>query len=209
MCCVPCLSFLVLVAWQGLAPAAQVQLQPILPTGHSSVLTGVSLSGDGKLLATGSVDGTAILWEAAAGKKLRTFSGHSHWVMGVSLSGDGKHLVTASIDGKAILWETATGTKLRVFEGEKFNGINSVHLSGDGKLLALGAGDNTATLWETATGNRLQTFKGHTNFVSSVSLSGDGQLLATECSTKRWFCGRQPPAKSSGSSRATRPESRA
>src|SRR5947209_7050265 len=45
-------------------------------SGHSSYVGVVALSGDGKLLLTGS-DRTATLWEAATGKKLRAFQGHA------------------------------------------------------------------------------------------------------------------------------------
>ena len=52
----------------------------------------VALSGDGKHVLTGSGDKTAILWEAASGKKLQTFQGHTDSVKSVALSGDGKHV---------------------------------------------------------------------------------------------------------------------
>ena len=40
-------------------------------------LSSVALSADGKLVVTGSYDSTAILWDAATGKKLQTFSRHT------------------------------------------------------------------------------------------------------------------------------------
>jgi len=39
--------------------------------GHTGQVFGVALSGDGKLVLTGSQDNTAILWEPASGKKLQ------------------------------------------------------------------------------------------------------------------------------------------
>src|SRR5262245_20406329 len=93
------------------SPAAQARLEPFLPTGHSDTVESVSLSRDGELLVTGSNDKTAILWEAASGRKLQAFRAESP-IFSVALSPDGKHLV-AGCHGMAILWETATGKQLQ------------------------------------------------------------------------------------------------
>ena len=77
----------------------------------------VALSGDGKHVATGSRNGTAILWPTAGGQKPQTFQGYNYKdlpnvtadLLSVALSGDGKHLWTASKDGTARLWDPATG----------------------------------------------------------------------------------------------------
>ena len=68
--------------------------------GHRRSLSGVALSGDGRLLATGSYDETAVLWDTASGKKLKTFPEHADGVTSVALSGDGKRLVTAVYDNR-------------------------------------------------------------------------------------------------------------
>jgi hypothetical protein len=60
----------------ALAPAGDPKVKPILPIGHTRKVTSVALSADGKKVVTGSYDKTAILWEAASGKKLQTFNGH-------------------------------------------------------------------------------------------------------------------------------------
>ena len=43
--------------------------------GHTSAVRGVALSADGRLLASGSYDGTVKLWEAPSGTCLRTLRG--------------------------------------------------------------------------------------------------------------------------------------
>jgi uncharacterized protein (TIGR03067 family) len=157
--------------------APEPKLEVVLPT-ENSMVTGVALSGDGKRVVTGSEDGTAVLWEAATGKNLRTLQGIG--CNSVALSRDGKLVVTGTDDNRAILWEAATGKILQTFKGHTHHFVSGVALSGDGKLVATAASfDRTAILWDGATGKKLQTFKGPARGVSSVALSGDGKLVVT------------------------------
>ena len=71
----------------------------------------MALSSDGKQVLTGSYE-TAILWEAASGKKLQTFRGHTEGVRSVALASDGKHVWTGSTDRTARLWDAASGKEL-------------------------------------------------------------------------------------------------
>jgi WD40 repeat protein len=144
--------------------------------GHSFGILSVSLSGDSKWLATGSVDKTARLWEVATGKEVRVFRGHSA-VKSVSLSRDGNWLITGG-DDIARLWDVATGKEVRVFRGHS-GYVTSVALSSDGKWLVTGSWDKTARLWEVSTGKEVRAFPGHTSFVRCVSMSDDGKLLVT------------------------------
>src|SRR5437763_8360941 len=45
--------------------------------GHTAALTAVAYSPDGKYVATGSLDRTARVWDAATGKELAALVGHT------------------------------------------------------------------------------------------------------------------------------------
>ena len=66
--------------------------------GHSSSISSVVFSLDGKTLASRSADdGTIRLWEVASGQEIKTFKGHSV-VSSVAFSPDGKMLASGGWD---------------------------------------------------------------------------------------------------------------
>ena len=136
------LTILVLVFGNGLALADEPRLELFVQTGHTQWVMGVAISGDGKYVVTGSYDKTAILWEAASGKKLQSFRGHRGFINSVAISADGKFVVSGSDDRTAILWEAASGKKLQALQGHK-DAVRSVAISDDGKLVVTGSADTS------------------------------------------------------------------
>ncbi|UCH96128.1 MAG: AAA family ATPase, partial [Candidatus Aminicenantes bacterium] len=83
---------------------------------HSSTVSSVAFSPDGKTLASGSYDNTICLWDLGSQKETATLTGHSSAVTSVAFSPDGKTLASGSYDHTIRLWnlvspkETATLT---------------------------------------------------------------------------------------------------
>jgi WD40 repeat protein len=122
-----------------------------------NTVNSVAFSPDGKILATGSVDGTVRLWNVAAatGRQIRSLrTADPYGPTWVAFSPHGKTLATDSFSfipathssrGTARLWNVATGQQIG--QPDKVNLVDAVAFSPDGKTLATGSLDGTARLW--------------------------------------------------------------
>ncbi|WP_225896550.1 WD40 domain-containing protein [Amazonocrinis nigriterrae] len=152
-----------------------------------SVLS-IALSPDGKLLATGDIDGQIRLWQVADGKKLLTIKGHKGWVWTVAFSPDGQTLASGGHDTLVKLWDVQTGDCLKTLD--KHTGcVWSVSFSPAGQTLASGSDDTSIRLWDVSLGTCLKILHGHTSWVCSVRFNQDGSILASgsdDCNIRLW-----------------------
>ena len=138
----------------------------------------VAFSPDGRTIASGSVDDTVRLWEAASGEELRVLEGHGDTVESVAFSPDGRTLASGSVDNTVRLWEAASGRLLRALKGHG-SWVTSVAFSPDGRTIASGSYDKTVRLWEAASGRELRALEGHGDWVNNVAFSPDGRTIAS------------------------------
>jgi WD40 repeat protein len=142
--------------------------------GHTDIVWSVAFSPDGKMLASGSWNGTVKLWNLE-GKQLHTLTGHSDKVWSVAFSPDGKTVASASDDKTVKLW-SVEGKLLQTLTGHT-RAVYSVSFSPDGKMIVFASDHKTIKLWNLEE-KQLQTLTEHTRAVYSVSFSPDGKMLA-------------------------------
>lgn len=90
----------------------------------------------GRLLASGSQDQTAILWDAATFRPLRALRGHQAEVRALAFLPGGQRLVTISGDGSLRLWDAATGAEVGRYQGRIR--LNALAVSPDGRAILVG-----------------------------------------------------------------------
>jgi WD40 repeat protein len=179
------------VAGVGSEPAHSVRIwdtrtgATVATLDHQSAVLSVAFAPNGKLVATGSVDGKARVWSLPGGKLLGLPLSHDSGARGddvrmVSFSPDSSRLLTVGGDRFARIFDLD-----HFVEFTKLNHItlvNAARFSHDGRVVATGgaapsSGDAVVRLWNAGTGAQLEAFKtaGQT---TDVAFSQDDSLLA-------------------------------
>ncbi|KDD72359.1 hypothetical protein H632_c3459p0, partial [Helicosporidium sp. ATCC 50920] len=78
--------------------------------GHANHVVDLAWSADGDRLATASLDGTAGLWCASTGARLRSLGEHASFVKGVAFDPVGSYLATQSDDRSVAVWRLEDGS---------------------------------------------------------------------------------------------------
>ena len=146
--------------------------------GHTSLVTSVAISPDGKHIVGGSDEDTIKVWDAYTGRCEQTLQGHQSAVTSIALSPDGKHIVSGSVDNTIKVWDAYTGRCEQTLQGHQ-SFVTSVALSPDGKRIISGSDDNMIKVWDVYTGRCEQTLQGHQSAVTSVALSPDGKRIVS------------------------------
>lgn len=175
-------------------------------SGHTSEVFICAWSPTAPLLASGSGDATARIWNLAERGEARGIVLHhtnntmahgekSKDVTTLDWSGDGSLLATGSYDGQARIW---TSSGQLVYTLDKHKGpIFSLKWNKRGDLLLSGSVDKTAIVWDAATGQVRQQFEFHT--APALDVDWRSNTSFATCSTDKMIhvcnLGESRPAK--------------
>jgi WD40 repeat protein len=157
-----CLPFLVYLALIIVCPlninAESPVIKPrlVIQTGHTDSINSIVFSADSSLLASGSSDSTAKLWQAETGRELATFGGFTKEVPvsveSVAFSPDGRKPASGSNDNTIKVWSVANGKELKTLKGH----TQIVYsLAFDRNAIVSGSADGTLRFWDSESGDEI------------------------------------------------------
>ncbi|MEM7713223.1 MAG: CHAT domain-containing protein [Cyanobacteria bacterium P01_A01_bin.68] len=139
------------------------------------VIQDISISPDGKKIATiGGFDKRVKLWNSS-GKLIRSWQLNDNLVTSIKFSPDGETFAIAG-DKSVTLWNLK-GNLLRKITDHK-DSITALSFNSDGRMIATASNDKTVKLWQHDTGKLLQTLN-HQDNVYTVTFSADNQFVIT------------------------------
>ncbi|KAK9447338.1 WD40-repeat-containing domain protein [Limtongia smithiae] len=155
------------------------------PTGviakHTKWVLCVACSPDGKIVATGAMDGVVRLYDLAASRAVGgAMTGHSKWITSLAFeplhlltAGAAGRLASASKDGTVRIWDLASRTTAQVLSGHTAC-VTQVKWGGLGVIYTCSQ-DRTVKVWD-ARGDvitLIATLKAHAHWVNFAGLSTD------------------------------------
>jgi len=150
--------------------------------GHKGMVTALDFSDDGRLLVSGSIDGTARLWDVSATRPTERSLEYAYdlgEVSQLSFSGDGNQLFAGTTGREARIWRwdfAAGNQNVRSILPADGNMTNCYHASRDGNYFAAGS-TNTVLHYDLKAGKKPTVFKGHFNHVRALAYSFNSKRL--------------------------------
>jgi len=145
--------------------------------GATELINEVTLSPDGRRIASAGRDRTVRIWDANTGANLMTLRGHEQDVYTVSFSPDGRRVVSAGKDRTIRVWDADGGKELMTLRGHE--GPVGAVFSPNGEHIVSGSEDLTLKVWDAQTGKELRTLKGHESPLTCHRVSPDGKRIAS------------------------------
>ncbi|NXX69596.1 DAW1 factor, partial [Spizella passerina] len=134
----------------------------------------LSFNPQSTLLATGSMDTTAKLWDLEKGEEVASLNGHSAEIIALSFNTTGDRIITGSFDHTVAVWDVGTGREQNLLIKMPTNNNAAVN-----SKAAMQCPGLCVQLWDAATGTHIATLAGHSKEVLDVCFDYAGQRIAT------------------------------
>jgi transducin (beta)-like 1 len=142
----------------------------------SKDVTTLDWNADGTLLATGSYDGQARIWDTE-GKLLMSLKKHKGPIFSLKWNKKGDCLLSGSVDKTAIVWDAKTGEMKQQFA---FHSAPTLDVDWRSPTsFATSSMDHSIYVCELGKDKPVKAFKGHTDEVNAIKWDPSGTLLAS------------------------------
>ncbi|KAL6112017.1 rrp9 [Pungitius sinensis] len=161
--------------------------------GHTAHILCMSISSDGKYLATGDVNKLIMIWEAETCKHLYTFTGHKGPVSGLSFRRGTHDLYSASHDRSVKVWNVDENAYVETLFGHQdaITGLDSLSRE---LCVTAGGRDRSVRVWKIAEESQL-VFHGHEGSIDCIQLINEEHMItgADDGSVSLWSVNKKRP----------------
>jgi WD40 repeat protein len=147
--------------------------------GHTETIRCVATSSDNELIASGSDDKSARVWDIHTGHEIRLF-GHQDEIYSIVFSPDRELLYCGDKQGVIHCWDVKTATDIRQFVARSEYPLydHSLSISPNGRYLLSVDGYGPIRVWDTSNGSLIRNLeKVHEkdHYYGWLAISADGQ----------------------------------
>ena len=144
--------------------------------GKQKDVTTLDWNADGTMLATGSYDGHARIWDTN-GKLVMTLKQHKGPIFSLKWNKTGDSLLSGSVDKTAIVWDVKTGKMKQQFAFHSAPTLDVDWRTADS--FATSSMDHSIYVCKLGDDKPVKAFKGHTDEVNAIKWDPSGTLLAS------------------------------
>lgn len=125
--------------WEALTGSDLVRIS------HDGNVSPLTLSSNGRYIASGSYNGSAAIWDASTGKEISRLTG-AIGVSSLAFSPDGNYLVTSGGGSGTQVWASSTGTRISEFISESLADV--IAIGPDNKTVVAGDYDGNLSIFK-------------------------------------------------------------
>ncbi|XP_072308549.1 U3 small nucleolar RNA-interacting protein 2 isoform X1 [Eucyclogobius newberryi] len=161
--------------------------------GHAACILSMTISSDGKYLATGDMNKLIMIWEADTCKHLYKFTGHKGPVSGLAFRRGSHDLYSASHDRSVKVWNVDENAYVETLFGHQdaIMGLDSLSRE---RCATVGGRDGTVRVWKVTEESQL-VFHGHNGSIDCVQLINEEHMItgADDGSVCLWSVNKKKP----------------
>lgn len=150
----------------------------IAETHGTALVSNVTISPNGKLIATCSSDKTIKLWDAQTGQLQTTLRGHNDGVSDIAFSYNNMYLASASDDLTIRIWEPKLEKTVKIMKNHTYH-VNCIKFDQRSRILVSGSSDENIRIWDCKRGRSMRTLSAHSDPISSLDLCFDDTIIVS------------------------------